>query len=285
MWIKVDDQVAHHPKILKAGPVGVALWLFGLAYCARYLTDGFIPAEAVSTLGDVAEPEAVTAKLVAAGLWEQVEDGYVACNYLEYNPSGAKVKEKRKREADRQAVQRESRRDSPVTTKGQTERSGRDLDPSISAPFPSSSPSIETSTGRDDAGTSTGTPKRRSHRGQAFSGARLDVPKFLDQEFDRALGARSLEFDLAAWYLALDAELVKSGEGFDQLPFLRGRFRADAKSRGFLAGADVVAGGRLIPSCRHRPSCRSAHECRDRNQAALHVIPEAELFTAPVRTT
>ena len=42
-WVRIDDGYADHPKMAAVGPLGQALWLAGLAYCNRYLTDGFIP--------------------------------------------------------------------------------------------------------------------------------------------------------------------------------------------------------------------------------------------------
>ena len=42
-WVKIDDHFDEHPKIAQAGPLAVAVWLAGLAYCNRNLTDGFIP--------------------------------------------------------------------------------------------------------------------------------------------------------------------------------------------------------------------------------------------------
>ena len=50
-WIRLDDQIAHHPKLLKAG-LSSWLWVCCIAFAQKYLTDGFIPLEAVNTLAD-----------------------------------------------------------------------------------------------------------------------------------------------------------------------------------------------------------------------------------------
>ena len=42
-WVRVDDHFNEHPKLAKVGPLGWGIWLAGLAYCNRNLTDGFIP--------------------------------------------------------------------------------------------------------------------------------------------------------------------------------------------------------------------------------------------------
>lgn len=43
MWIKLDDRIDEHPKFQKAGPLGLLVWIAGMAYCNRNLTDGLIP--------------------------------------------------------------------------------------------------------------------------------------------------------------------------------------------------------------------------------------------------
>ena len=52
-WIKIDDQFADHPKVLQAGPLASWMYVCGLTYAGRYLTDGFIPAGQVRKLADV----------------------------------------------------------------------------------------------------------------------------------------------------------------------------------------------------------------------------------------
>jgi len=79
-WVKVDDQFFRHPKVLAAGRDARDLYLVGLTYCAQSLTDGFIPGAAMRVLAAEAEIEtgpASAARLIAVGLWEVVEGGYV----------------------------------------------------------------------------------------------------------------------------------------------------------------------------------------------------------------
>jgi hypothetical protein len=49
-WIKLDDSFPDNPKIMKAGEDAAWLYVCGLCYCARFLTDGFIPKVAVPRL-------------------------------------------------------------------------------------------------------------------------------------------------------------------------------------------------------------------------------------------
>jgi len=90
-WSKIDDQFYDHPKIVAAGPLGIALFVCGLSYCSRHLTDGFIATAQVRRLIDIDNPEDVAEKLIAVGLWERRDGGYQVHDYLEYNPSRARV--------------------------------------------------------------------------------------------------------------------------------------------------------------------------------------------------
>ena len=103
-WTKIDDQFYDHPKVVAAGPLGIALFVCGLSYCSRHLTDGFISVAQVRRLIDTADPEVVAGTLVAVGLWERRDGGYQVHDYLEYNPSRAKVEAIRqaRREAGRE---------------------------------------------------------------------------------------------------------------------------------------------------------------------------------------
>ena len=94
-WTKLDDQFYDHPKTVAAGPEGIALFICGLSYCARQLTDGFISKAQVRRLVDVDDPWAVAERLVSVGFWKRVNDGYQVHDYLKYNPTAAQVKAQR----------------------------------------------------------------------------------------------------------------------------------------------------------------------------------------------
>jgi hypothetical protein len=103
-WVKLDEHFRHHPKIVQAGPVGMAMYVCGLSYAAQYLTDGLIVAEAVRSLVDMdgvvfvgmndnehIDPFDVAARLVQIGLWDDDPRGFRIHDYLEYNPSKLQV--------------------------------------------------------------------------------------------------------------------------------------------------------------------------------------------------
>ncbi len=109
-WVKIDDQFTDHPKIVAAGPLAGWLYVAGLCYSARYLTDGFIPRAQVRKLVDVDEVTPLVTALVTAGLWRESQGGYAIHHYLEYNPPAEKVKAERAANAKRQAKYKETRR-------------------------------------------------------------------------------------------------------------------------------------------------------------------------------
>jgi hypothetical protein len=135
-WIRIDDHFDEHPKLAAVGPVGWGVWLAGLAYCNRNLTDGFIPyaiAEGIGGAWLVREPieddaeldneartvmyreriwsidigsgihgehittQWVVAQLVRVRLWERVDGGYQIHDYPKYQPSKSAVLKERKR--------------------------------------------------------------------------------------------------------------------------------------------------------------------------------------------
>ena len=108
-WIRLDDNFDEHPKMIQVGPVGMALFVAGLAYCNRNLTDGFIPERRLrallqwddESLARRSTPVQIANRLVSAGLWERVEGGYKVHDYLDYQPSRASVRAERERVAQR----------------------------------------------------------------------------------------------------------------------------------------------------------------------------------------
>ena len=73
VWLRIDDQIAHHPKFIDAGPIASWLWLCGNTYCNKYLTDGFIRESALPTLGSVTNGKKWADVLVQVGLEDLVD--------------------------------------------------------------------------------------------------------------------------------------------------------------------------------------------------------------------
>lgn len=89
-WVKMDDAFADHPKVMALGRdrmVGLGVWVAAACYCARYLTDGFVPETVARGFGS----SKLLARLVAVGLADKVDGGYKLHDWLDYNPSREKV--------------------------------------------------------------------------------------------------------------------------------------------------------------------------------------------------
>lgn len=96
-WVRTSDDAPDHPKLIGLTDAAYALWHRALSYCNRQLTDGFVPAGAVPALSRSTKPGDAAKELVTAKLWEVAEGGFQVHDFLDYQPSKAKV-EKEKRE-------------------------------------------------------------------------------------------------------------------------------------------------------------------------------------------
>ncbi len=102
MWVKLDDDFFENPKTGPLSKSAKLLYLAGLTYCAKSLTDGRIDARGVKVVRALAEASAKTvAELEAAGRWEKNGNGYIVHDYLDYNPPAAKVLAQRKAARER----------------------------------------------------------------------------------------------------------------------------------------------------------------------------------------
>jgi len=112
-WVKLDDHFPDHPKIVSAGPLGAWLYVAGLCYCNRLLTNGFIPVSQVARLSPHREdqdirdgPDRLAQRLCALGLWVEAErkgvSGFVVHDFLKYQPSKRQVMTERAKTAIRQ---------------------------------------------------------------------------------------------------------------------------------------------------------------------------------------
>lgn len=125
-WVRIDEDFVQHPKVVQVGPFGVALQVAALCYANRNLTDGFVPYGAVRMLLDFnrigenigekvelwSEVGAmnIASRLVEAGLWEEVEDGFQIHDFEDYQPSRQDVLAEREKTRDRVAKHRAAKR-------------------------------------------------------------------------------------------------------------------------------------------------------------------------------
>lgn len=118
-WFRVDDNLAFHAKTVAAGLAAMGLWLRAGSWSAGMLTDGFVPDHMVPALSD-GTPE-LAERLVAAGFWRRVRNGYQFHEWMERNPAAGTVREHRRKEAERKA---EWRARKAATRENEKERPG-----------------------------------------------------------------------------------------------------------------------------------------------------------------
>jgi len=103
-WVKLDTDFADHPKLLGVSPVAQITWIRSICWSAKFLTDGFVPRSAFSTIGISTR---VANSLVEAGLWDAVEDcdgenGIVVHNFCEWQVTSDESERRRSAVAERQ---------------------------------------------------------------------------------------------------------------------------------------------------------------------------------------
>jgi hypothetical protein len=143
-WVRLSDDFYDHPKIMEVGPLGLSVWVAGLAYCNRNLTDGVLPesvakrlmdfdgvAYQVASVGDfggVLEDDCAPLAielLVNAGLLHREGHGCARCpqpkskhlvyhDYLEFQPSAAEIQADREAAKERMRRARDARRSGEV---------------------------------------------------------------------------------------------------------------------------------------------------------------------------
>lgn len=100
-WVKLDDTFPEHPKVVTAG--GDAAWLHvcALAYCNRHpKLSGLVPREMLGRLSDRKNPNALAARLVTVGLWDDDPSGWRIHDYHEFQPTAEKIEELRRKRAE-----------------------------------------------------------------------------------------------------------------------------------------------------------------------------------------
>lgn len=97
-WIRLDDDFAYHPKIGAISDRALRVYIMSLCYASKFRTDGFI---SVGALQFVLGTDEIAAELVAAGLWEPADRGWVIHDYLDYNLSRAELEGQSRRRSEK----------------------------------------------------------------------------------------------------------------------------------------------------------------------------------------
>jgi hypothetical protein len=161
-WVRIDDHFDEHPKLAQAGTVCWGIWLAGIAYCNRNLTDGFIPWAVAKSLGswemldleddeedpqhrrriwtvgrscgmsgEDMETEWVIERMVGVGLWDQIPGGFRIHDYDDYQPTKQEILAERAKTKERVADWRKRRKPS-----GNADSNGATNGVVTGAPYP-----------------------------------------------------------------------------------------------------------------------------------------------------
>jgi hypothetical protein len=112
LTVYVSANILSHPKFVEAGriigPFGieraVAMFLAGLAYSRKFLTDGTLPVPFPASSTTETQPDLVENALSnrRVRLWHRTRDGFVIHDYLQWNRTARQIKELRAASAERQ---------------------------------------------------------------------------------------------------------------------------------------------------------------------------------------
>ncbi len=109
MWVKLDDNLPDNPKVDQLSDGAFRLYVSGLCYAQRHLTDGNIQDNRVARLTPRFEWDHVN-ELVESGLWQIKGSGYLIHDFVEWNNTREHWVQKRKSDAKRKADWREKKR-------------------------------------------------------------------------------------------------------------------------------------------------------------------------------
>lgn len=113
-YVKVSTQITEHPKMLRVPRAHRWVYIEVLCYCARNLTDGFIPAEYVRRNCDDDE----LLSLIDAGFIHHAPGGYLIHDYLDWQTPRATIEAKReagRRGGKRSGDVRRSKTEAPAS--------------------------------------------------------------------------------------------------------------------------------------------------------------------------
>jgi hypothetical protein len=125
-WVRIDENAMEHPKVAGLSAEAFRLWVQGLAFCQKYLTNGLIGDVALKGLRSYSVKR--LSELVSAGLWRQAQGAVQVHDYLQWNESREHVLRVREQAKERIRRLRGKGRDdlrNAVTPREQTENEPR----------------------------------------------------------------------------------------------------------------------------------------------------------------
>jgi hypothetical protein len=160
-WLKLDDGFADHPKVDPLTDAAFRLHVAAMCFCARNLTDGFIPLDRPGRMVPRYRRQSAV-ELEKAGLWLRVDGGWQVNDYLAYNPSKAEAKQQRqaRQEAGRRGGRRSGQAKAQANASAVASANGqaRGLNPVPSRPVGTGTESVFTVSADDGPAQGGPTP-------------------------------------------------------------------------------------------------------------------------------
>jgi hypothetical protein len=96
-WIRLTDTFPEDDKVDGLSDRAFRMFVTGLCYCGRNLTDGYLTKKAIGTVAASSgvpkrSISTVVSELETVGLWHRYAHGYWTPKYLDYNPSAEQVR-------------------------------------------------------------------------------------------------------------------------------------------------------------------------------------------------
>lgn len=105
-WTRLSDSFADSPQILALSDAAFRLHVTMLVWCNKQLTDGRVPARAVSMFSGGTDPTSLIRELTDAGLWFDMLDGSFNIDWADQEKAEA-VRERQSAGVKRQQKHRE----------------------------------------------------------------------------------------------------------------------------------------------------------------------------------
>lgn len=109
-WVRLDDTFADDPRVERAGPLALALYVAALCYSNRHLTDGVVSKARIRRLQALDDPDCVIAALVENELWLDRDTDIEIVDFHAWQPTSEDVIAKREQAKIRQQRWRERQR-------------------------------------------------------------------------------------------------------------------------------------------------------------------------------
>ena len=132
-YAQLDDLFPDHPKVVGLSDAAFRVHVHGIFYCNRARSDGYVPPR--FPYGWHPKAKQAIRELLAAGLWEQANSGYLIHDYLDWNRSRAQIE-----------AFREKQRENALQGAAKRRATGSDTGEPLAQPKPRPSSPIRSST-------------------------------------------------------------------------------------------------------------------------------------------